>query len=232
MMTPYTKLKFHLERHMYKRGQFKGDAPADSSRRSKNHFRVMQQGDKMVVRMWQTNLIEVTPDNNVRISMGGWHTSTTKANLNEAMHRFLGWGGVGSLRLGGYSQLSFISKGKVYRYYDGMTFDGEGNPTCELKPFTKQRADRAATAEFRKDIEDSGFKAVFPVLFSMADPQRAWRINSLYKTVTQECYANNWPEIAAHFKWMYDDHKEAYRAIVQACTRGMKETYDSDITVI
>ena len=231
-MTPYTKLKFHLERHMYKRGQFKGDAPADSSRRSKNHFRVMQQGDKMVVRMWQTNLIEVTPDNNVRISMGGWHTSTTKANMNEALHTFIGWGGVGSIVLGGYRQLALRAKGKTYCYYDGMEFDGEGTLLSFAKRFTKQRADRAATAEFRKDIEDSGFKAVFPVLFAATEPQRAWNIHNIMRTVTQECHANKWPDIAAHFKWLYDDHKEAYRAIVQACTRGMKELYDSDITVI
>lgn len=234
-MTPYTKLKFHLERHMYKRGQFKGDAPADSSRRSKNHFRVVRgNGGQMCVRMWNTDIITVTEDNHITINMNGWHTSTTKANMNEALHTFIGWGGVGSIRLGGYSQLAFMAKGKVYRYYDGMEFDGEGNPTCELKPFTKQRTDRAATAEFRKDIEDSGFKDVFPVLFAATEPKRWWGLNPKHtqKVVTQECHANNWPDLAAHYKWLYDDHKEAYRTIVGACTRGMKELYDTDITVI
>lgn len=89
-MTPYTKLQFHLERHMYKRGQFKGDAPADASLRGKNHLRVIKQGGNMCVRMWNTNIITVTPDNHIRISMGGWWTSTTKQNLNEAVHTFLG----------------------------------------------------------------------------------------------------------------------------------------------
>lgn len=233
-MTPYLKLKLHLDRYVYKKGQFKGEAPADSSRRSKNHFRVRKQGDTMCVTMYRTNLIEVTPDNNVRINMGGWWTSTTKANLNDALHHFLGWGGVGSVRLGGYAQMAFMAKGKTYRYYDGMTFDVEGNPTCELKPFTKQRTDRDATAEFRKDIAESGFKAVFPVLFATAEPKRWWGLSPehMHKVVTQECHANQWPEIAAHSKWLYDDHKEAYRAIVAACTREMKELYDTDITVL
>ena len=232
-MTPYTKLKFHLERHMYKRGQFKGDAPADSSRRSKNHFRVVRgNGGQMIVRMWNTDIITVTEDNHIIINMNGWHTNTTKANMNEALHTFIGWGGVGSIVLGGYRQLAFRAKGKTYCYYDGMTFDAEGNPTCELKPFSKKRTDRERTKEFREDIEASGFKDVFPVLFAAAEPQRAWNIHNIMRTVTQECHANQWPEIAAHFKWLYDDHKEAYRAIVGACTRNMKQLYDTDITLL
>lgn len=231
-MTPYTKLQMHLERYQYKRGANKGHAPADSSRRGKNHFLVLRQGDTMCVRMYQTNLIEVTPDNNVRISMGNWWTSTTKQNLNDAMWRFLGWGGVGSVVLGGYRQLAFRANGKTYRYYDGMEFDGEGTLLSFAKPFTKQRTDRDATAEFRKDIKDSGFKDVFPVLFATAEPQRVWNINSIMRTVTQECHANKWPEIAAHFKWFHNDHKAAYRSIVAQCTQSMKETYDTDITVL
>lgn len=233
-MTPYTKLSMHLERHMYKRGQFKGDAPADSSRRSKNHFRVVRgNGGQMIVRMYHTDIITVTSDNQITVNMNGWHTSTTKANLNEALHHFIGWGGVGSVRLGGYSQLAFMARGKTYRHYDGMTFDAEGNPTCKLKPFTKQRTDRDATAEFRKDIEASGFKDVFPVLFAAAEPDRwAGYGSPLINVVTQECYANNWPNVAAFYKRYHDDHKAAYRSIVAACTSSMKELYDTDMTVI
>lgn len=233
-MTPYTKLKLHLERHMYKRGQYKGDAPADSSRRSKNHFRVVRgNGGQMCVRMYNTDLIEVTPDNHITLNMNGWYTNTTKANMNEALHHFIGWGGVGSVRLGGYSQLAIRAKGKTYRYYDGFSFDAEGNPTCELKPFSKQRTDRDETAEFRKDIKDSGFKDVWPVLFAAAEPDRwAFVMRGIKKVVTQECHANEWPTLAARMKWHHDDHKDAYRAIVHQCTADMKEFYDTDVTVI
>ena len=232
-MTPYFKLKAHLERHMYKRGQFKGDAPADSSRRSKNHFRVVRgNGGQMCVRMYNTDIITVTEDNHITITMNGWHTSTTKQNTNEALHHFIGWGGVGSVRLGGYSQLAFMAKGKVYRYYDGMEFDGEGTLLSFAKRFTKQRTDRESTAEFRKDIAESGFKDVFPVLFAAAEPERVWHINNILKTVTREWESNKWPEIAAHYKCYHDDHRAAYRSIVATCTAGMKELYDTDMTVI
>lgn len=233
-MTPYLKLKLHLERHMYKRGANKGSAPADASKRYKGHFLVQQQGDLMCVRMYRTNLIEVTPDNNVRISMGGWWTSTTTKNINEAMGHFIGWGGVGSVRIGGYSQLGFRAKGKTYRYYDGMTFDSEGNPTCDLKVFSKCVTDRDATKEFRDDMKASGFKDVFPVLFASAEPNRWWGATSttLRKYVTQECHANQWAEIAAHFKYHYDDHKAALKAITARCTADMKVIEDTDITII
>jgi len=164
-MTPYLKLKLHLERYMYKRGQFKGDAPADQSRRSKNHFRVVRSGDKLCVKMYNTHLIEVTPDNNVRVSMGGWWGNTTKANINEAMHRFLGWGGIGTVLVFSHRQLAFRTQGKTYRYYDGMEFSGDGVLLSKPGFFERSQTDRDATAEFRKDIQESGFKEVFPVLF-------------------------------------------------------------------
>ena len=234
-MTPYTKLKFHLERHAYKRGQFKGEAPADSSKRYKNHFRVVRgNGGQMCVRMYNTDMIEVTPDNQVTINMNGWHTSTTKANMNEALHHFIGWGGVGSVRLGGYSQLAFRAKGRTYRYYDGMTFDAEGNPTCELKPFSKRVTDRDATKEFRDDMKECGFKDVWPVLFASAEPNRWWGTLAvaLRKIVTQECHANQWGDIAAYYKYYFDDHKKALAAIASKCTCDMKEIVDTDVTVI
>lgn len=233
-MTPYLKLKLHLERYMYKRGQFKGDAPADSSRRGKNHFRVMQQGSNMVVRMWNTDLITVTPDNAITITMNGWWTSTTKQNMNMALGTFLNWGHVTSVRLGGYSQLAFRAMGRTYRYYDGMTFDADGKPTCELKPFSKRRTDRDLTKEFREDIEASGFKAVWPVLFSSAEPKKHWGLSAgrVAKLVTAEYHANEWADLAEHCKTMFDDHRQAYQFIVRACTADMKEIVDTDITMI
>ena len=234
-MTPYLKLKLHLDRHMYKRGQFKGEAPADSSRRGKNHFRVVRgNGGQMIVRMYNTDLIEVTPDNNVRINMDRWWTSTTKANLNDALHHFIGWGGVGSVRLGGYSQLAFRAQGKTYRYYDGMTFDAVGNLLSPAKVFSKQITDREATKEFREDIKESGFQDVFPVLFAAAEPERWWgtTATALRKFVTQECHANQWPEIAARCKYIYDNHKAALKSIKARCTADMKTIVDTDVTVL
>lgn len=232
-MTPYTKLQFHLERHAYKKGMFKGDAPADSSRRGKNHFRVTKQGDNMCVRMWNTNLITVTPDNHIRISMGGWWTSTTKQNLNEALTTFLGWGGVCTRRLFSYSQMCFHVKGKTYKFYDGMEFDAEGNLLSPASCFERQCVDREGTKEFREDIAASGFKDVWPVLFGTAEPTRpSYILTPLWKAVTSDVHVNVWPEIASNYKRQYDDHKQAYQAIVRQCTQNMITIVKTDVTVI
>ena len=231
-MTPYTKLQFHLERHAYKKGQFKGDAPADSYRRDKNHFRVTKQYGNMCVRMWNTNIITVTPDNHIRISMGGWWTSTTKQNLNEALSTFLGWGGVSSRRLFSYTQMCFYVKGKTYKFYDGMEFDAEGNLLSPASCFERQCVDREETKEFREDIAESGFKALWPVLFATAEPTRLFLLTPLRKAVTSDLHVNVWPEIAAHYKRNYDDHKQAYQAIVRQCTQGMTTIVKTDVTVI
>jgi hypothetical protein len=233
-MTPYTKLTMHLERHAYKRGMYKGDAPADSSRRSKNHFRVVKQGDLMCVRMYGTNIIEVTPDNKVTISTGGWWTSTTKQNLNDALSTFIGWGGVGNRRLFSYNQPCVRAKGKDYRFYDGMEFDAEGNLLSTAKVFERVRTDRDATKEFRADMQACGFKEVWPVLFGTAEPFKHWKFHDNYvrKVVTAEVYANEWADLAAHTKCYYDDHEDAYRAIVRQCTRGMTEIVKTDVSVI
>ena len=234
-MTPYTKLQFHLERHMYKRGQYKGDAPADSSRRGKNHFRVVRgNGGQMCVRMYNTNLIEVTPDNKVCISMGGWWTNTTKQNLNHALYTFIGWGGVGSIKMFSHSQMAFRAQGKTYRFYDGMEFDGEGRLLSPPQVFSRRVTDREATAEFRAEIQESGFKDVWPVLFAAAEPMRVYGVPASYlrRYVTSERDANYWPEIATYYKAKYDDHKEAMRDLVRHCTSDMFILQDSDVTVV
>ena len=191
-------------------------------------------GGQMIVRMYNTDLITVTENNQVTINMNGWWTNTTKANLNEALYKFIGWGGVGSVRLGGYSQLAFRAQGKTYRYYDGMEFDAVGNLLSPAKVFSKQITDRDATKEFREDMAESGFKDVFPVLFAAAEPERTWArsANILRKHVTSELHVNAWPVIAAHLKCHFDDHKAALRSITAACTADMKIIVDTDVTTL
>lgn len=232
MNTPHTKLKFHLERHAYKRGAFEGDAPADKRRRYKSHFRVRRDGDDMCVRMYNTDIIRVAPDNTVTLNTNGWHTSTTVANTNDALSEFIGWGGMGKLKFRGLSQLAIRANGKTYLYYDGMTFSPDGTLLTEARPFRRVITDREETAAFRTDIDESGFKAVFPVLFAAAKPTRGWITRELKSIVTSEWRANAWPDVAAHFKAYFDDHKAAYQAIVKQCTQGMRLIVESDVTVL
>ena len=88
-MNMYTKLMMHLERHMYKRGAHKGDAPANKDRRGMSHFRVVKGNDSTVrIRMYNTDIITAHQDGSVRIDTNGYHThNTTILRLNEA----LGW---------------------------------------------------------------------------------------------------------------------------------------------
>jgi hypothetical protein len=65
-MTAHTKLKLHLERYAYKRGRNTGEAPADSSRRGKTHFRVIRgNGGQMIVRFHNADLLTAYEDGHI-----------------------------------------------------------------------------------------------------------------------------------------------------------------------
>ena len=244
-MNAHTKLKLHLERHVYKRGRNKGDAPADSSRRAKTHFRVVQgNGGQMIVRFHNADLLSAYEDGHIVLDTRGWHASpTTRIAMNEALC-FFGMGAVGSVRKGGYSQTGIRMNGKTYRYYDGMSFAADGTPLTPLKVFTAKRTDREETAEFRADIKESGFVDVFPILYQAAEmPVQGWLANSARKIMTSEYHANDWPELVSLAKYStwrarhyrrpaHDNHKDALRALVASVTKNMTKLVDLDETVL
>ena len=238
-MTPYLKLKLHLDQHVYKRGAYKGDAPADPSRRSRTHVRVMTGRDgAMVVRMYSTDILRVTEDNRICISTRGWFTSTTKQNLNDALARFVGWGRVGTRRVFGYKHEVIRIIGKTYRFYDGMEFSMDGDLLSPVKTFSRKQVDRNETKEFRDEVEASGFKALWPVLFATAEA----RFNSgagfvhtergIRSVMIDADRADQWTAIAALYKSNHDDHKSAYQALMRDCTKDMTEIVDTDVTFV
>jgi hypothetical protein len=237
-MTPYLKLKLHLDQHKYKRGMFNGEAPADPSRRSRNHVRVTQTRDgTMIVRMFSTDILRVTEGNTIRISTGGWFTSTTKQNLNDALARFVGWGRVGTQRIFGYNHDVIRIIGKTYRFYDGMEFSMDGDLLSPATTFSRKQVDRDETKEFRDEIEASGFKTVWPILFANAEVKHSQRgyanaYRRIREALTDPDYADQWPAIAANAKSNYDDHKSAYQAIMRDCTKDMTEIVDTGVTVV
>lgn len=244
-MNAHTKLKLHLDRHVYKRGRNKGDAPADSYRRAKTHFRVIQgNGGQMIVRFHNADILSAYEDGHITLDTRGWHASlTTRTAMNEALC-FFGMGSVYSVRKGGYSQTGVRMNGKTYRYYDGMSFAADGTPLTELKPFTAKRTDREETAEFRADIKASGFVDAFPVLYAVAQaPERAWLPITERKIMTEEHNANHWPDLVALAKYSnwrsrhfnrptHDNHKDALRSLVASVTRNMTKLVDLDETVL
>lgn len=244
-MNAHTKLKLHLERHMYKRGRNKGEAPADKERRAKTHFRVIQgNSGQMIVRFYNADILSAYEDGCIVLNTNGWHTSpTTRAAMNAALC-FFGMGGVSSVRHGGYSQTGIRMNNKTYRYYDGMEFAADGTLVSEAKPFTAKRTNREQTAEFRADIKESGFVDVFPILYAAATvPERHWLGTSAEKLMTRDHHANQWPDFVAIIKYptyrsralnrpAHNDHKDALRSLIASVTRNMTELVDTDVTVL
>jgi len=245
-MTAHTKLKLHLERYAYKRGRNTGEAPADSSRRGKTHFRVIQgNGGQMLVRMHSADLITAYEDGRIVLDTRGWHASpTTRSCMNDALTSFFGMGYLFSVRKGGYSQTGVRMNGKTYRYYDGMAFDAEGKLMGQAKQFSAKRPDREETAEFRFDIKHSGFVDMFPVLYAAAEvPEKSWIAIPTYKIMASDVHSNYWPDLVALTKYStywarhcnkpsHPDHKAALRSLIASQTRTMTKLVDTDETVL
>lgn len=248
-MNPYTKLQFHLERHMYKRGQYKGQAPADHDSRDKNHFRVYKGNDNtMRVRMHGTDLITVHEDNRIIINTNSWYDSqTTRKNMNQALHRFIGWGYLATSYAFSMNHTIFGVRDKRYRYYDGMEFDGEGKLLSAPKTFEMRRIDKDASREFMAEVKSSGFKAMWPVLFAAAQlPERdeagkfLWDLRNPDEIIIDPDDADKWPMLIALYKYpnapsyyqrSYEvNSKDAWASLMAKCKRGMYVNKPSDIT--
>ena len=245
-MNTFTKLKLHLERHMYKRGRNKGEAPADSSRRSKSGFRVLAQGNTMVVRMYGTDIITAYEDGIFLLNTGGWWTNTTRANLNDALNWFVPrtFIRVSGRLVFGMRQPTVTSNQKTMYFYDGITFDAEGTLIGEPRCFERKRVDKAETAEFREDIAKSGFKDAFPILYQAAEvPEVTWVRHPLHKTMRDECHANDWPFVVALVKYpsygnrLYNkpahaDWRNAWKTLMANATKSMTEVIRTDVTYL
>jgi hypothetical protein len=236
----------HLSRYEYKRGRNKGDAPADSSRRAKTHFRVVKgNGGQMIVRMHNADLVTAYEDGRIMLNTRGWHDSqTTRACMNDALTAFFGMGYIGTVRYRGYSQAALRMNGKTYRYYDGMEFSADGTLLTPPKVFTAKVTDREETAEFRADVKASGFADVFPILYNAAEPTNDhWMGHASRKVMTSDVHANSWPQLISLTKYpgygyraksipKYDNHKDALRSLIASATKNMTKLVDTDVTVL
>lgn len=208
-MNAYTKLLMHLERHVYKRGKNKGEAPLDSRRRSRDHVRVAKRGDYMVVRMHYTDIIRAYQDGRIMIDTNTWYTySTTRINLNYALYKFAGFGNLCMQNVMGRSQPVFTVGDVMYRFYDGMEFDAEGKLLTEPKPFEMRRIDKKESAEFAAEIKASGFKDMFALLYATAVPPEGGTAyggstthRRMRERITDADYAAYWPDIISAYKY-------------------------------
>jgi hypothetical protein len=173
MTTAHEHLALHLSKHKYERGEFKGDAPADHTRRGKSHFRVARDCDDYVVVFHNTNIITARPDGSYKLHTSGWDESPT---TRDAMSLALGLIGVrGYMRTvtrGAFRQtaLRLFHPGQTreFRYYDGMEFSADHALLTPPQPFTRRQVDRDRTKEFREAVKL--FRGALPLLHAACPP--------------------------------------------------------------
>jgi len=200
-MTPYEILKDRLAKHIYKRGQYKGDAPMD--KRSKPHFRIVE-GENMHVRMYNTNILTAFRNGEFEINLNGYGSSiTTRANINHALGVCRQNIGIGNRNVMGLSQCTVYANGSRYVYYDGIRFNQEGELVSKPKPFEARRIDKAESKEFMDALKASGFKDVFPLLYATCPtPDGVPILHRYWDDYLQDAdYAHCWPEIIEYFKY-------------------------------
>ena len=217
-MNMYTKLMMHLERHMYKRGRNKGEAPADKSRRGKSHFRVVKGNDNtMRVRMYGTDIITARQDGSVVIDTKGWWDSqSTVLRLNESFGFFDGLSvSMYTQRIFSYSQPILRVNGKRYRYYDGVVLSETGEFLTPMQPFEQKRIDKEESKALTQDLIDSGFRGAYKLLYATA--QEAADTRSLFgvritEAISDNNQAHHWQEIISRFKFRhyYSYYKGSY----------------------
>lgn len=252
-MTTYNKLKAHLDRHQYKRGKFKGDAPADQSKRGKSHFRVVESHSTMAVRMYDTDLLTAYPDGRVEFDTADHMAySTTKLRFNEAM-KFLTFPcyGIGSRMVMGVVQSVLALADKYIPFYDGMLFDAEGNLLTPPQRFEQRRIDKAEVKELMADLKESGFLDAYPVLYAVAVSVDVRMpnfppIRSMHRVFTSSDEAHHWADIIAAFKFdrVYNykahqhevlemgDAKSCRSKLLTRLKAGMYNVTRSDVTEI
>ena len=250
-MTPYELLNLHLQRHVYKRGANKGDAPLE--KRSKSHVRIWRvDANTLAVRMYETDILTVRSDGTFTIALDSWETSTTKSWLNYAFRVARIDMTIGTKSVMSLNQLTIRTPDGWYVYYNGMDFDANCRPTSGAKPFYARRINKTEVAEFMLGVEQSGFKAMFPVLYGAArtdDQAFGLRDRNLDIKLTDPDYASDWSAIIANRKfekqWEWTgsaNHtfklvevgtaKSCWAGLMREAKAGMYDNVETEVTVI
>ena len=250
-MTMYSRLNTTLLTQAYKRGQYKGDAPADPSRRSRNHVRIVRRPDSLALRMYSTDIITAYPDGRISLDLRGYSDSiTTRQNLNDAFNRYVPFRPyIHARSVFSLSQTCMAVGNKTYKYYDGMEFGIFGDLLTAPERFEAVRVNKAESAAFQRELKESGFKAMFPVLYATANytpTATLWVGSRLRDRLTSTIYTNDWADIVTDYKyvaagWRFgkrDTHereggaKACWASIMATAKTDLYETVRSDTTVI
>lgn len=248
-MNTYMKMKFHLERHMYKRGEYKGDAPAD--KRWRSYVRVVKgNDDTMRVRMYSTDIITAYPDGSVKLHTNGWYDRpSTLWRINEAFSFMPYSMAMYHRKVMGVSQpILDVRQGRVL-FYDGITLDAEGSITSPLRHFERKQINKAESAELRGDMKESGFTDAFKLLHAVCTSEDkgpyTGRHSSVRQIVTSPDCADDWPALISRWAWgrqysfathsygtVKADAKTTWGALMQHLRKDCYEIVQTDITTL
>lgn len=227
-LTPFARLKLHIERHKYTKGRHAGEAPADTSRRAKTHFRVVRCiTGRIDIVFHHTSILRTSADSpNIVLDSGGWHESpTTREALRDAVYlatQQRGWW-VHTHHENGYAN-TMIGR---HVFYDGMEFDAQMNLVSAPQPVKAYRAAREANKEFLARAKD--FRAMLPVLHTAgrhaynAEEAIKWRdLAYREKDRVLRCLDNPelWPLLASLYH--KDTHQQTWQAIYREATQHNK----------
>jgi hypothetical protein len=82
-----------------------------------NNTYLRKEGANYIVKLHNTDIITVTPDNKLILNSGGWQTPTTKARINEFT----------KARISQKRGIWYLAAGST-PFYDGIVIDSEGQP--------------------------------------------------------------------------------------------------------
>jgi hypothetical protein len=166
-MNLFNRITLHVQRYAYKKGQFKGSAPADKNRRWRDHHRVDADASRAFVTLHTTRIITATPDGCVQLTHGSWSTQTTKEALNHHLNRYGIF--IYTERKGGRSQWAVTDRTTIIPFVDNMILRPSEDGTRLLLPeeraaFKGWRVDRAKAKEVRDQLRASTFWSMMPFL--------------------------------------------------------------------
>ena len=241
----HDKLSRHLERHVYTKGAFKGDAPADGSRRWRTHHRVVRanNGD-MIVRFHHCDLLRASPDGSIVLRTGGYSDSkTTREAFRYALRAFTPWRACLKTRtLNGYGQTVLqghtIAGGprSEIAWTCGTTISPDGVVDNHGAHIYRYVADTPARKAWANNPMVREFKSVLPLLFSAhpSRPEYSDYVNARYRSLHQvvgsrrlsdaimhpEC----WPDLIVVLRYDYPNHEAAWKAMRAMATEYMRNT--------
>jgi len=217
-MTPYEILLARHADRIYKRGQYKGDAPMD--KRGKSHFRIVK-GESMYVRMYNTDILVAFKNGDFDINLNGYaSSSTTRMNTNHTLGIIKSGMWVCNKPVMGLNQCVVTTPHGAYLYYDGIRFNQAGELVSTPQQFEAKRIDKSESTEFTDNLKGSGFKDMYPLLYATrTPPEKGQSMPRSWKDYIQDAdYADTWPEIIEFFK--YDTR--------WSLTKGAREWHEID----